>query len=324
MQGEEATQLFHCLTIDSSSDDAVLLGDSLSLDPDFVCEIIDPGQRTALLKERQLTFLELVLQAFRKGEIAAFKRKYSAIPDPAVLAARAREKYCQHHRLTSLNPFHLHNPGDSIREISRGVEWELFKDLQLKARSLELLEIIIGQDPNSATVERVIAALINNYQKIDAVLLSASQQRKARAGASFENHIEQLLIDGDIPFEKQVILEAKRRPDFILPSLALFRNTEREKSEVLVLSAKTTLRERWKQVQSEIQNCSLFLATVDENVAGNAIEDMSDLGIILVVPEKLRKSEFTDYARHTNVIDFKTFFETEVRDSRMMKWNSKG
>ncbi len=312
--------IYHCLTIDSTSDDAVLLEDTLSLGPDFICEIAHPTEKETAFKEQQLTFLELVLRAFRDGRIAEFVREYATIPNPAEMAARARKQYCERYQLSKLDPFDLPNPGDVIREISRGVEWELFKDVQLKARSLNLLGLIVGHDPKEASIERVIASLVNNYQKIDAVLLSASQQRKARAGASFEHHIEQLLLDGNIPYEKQVVLESKRRPDFILPSLALFKSNKRAKETVVVLSAKTTLRERWKQVQSEIENCCLFLATVDENVAGNAIQDMHTLGIVLVVPEALKRSGITDYAGHSNVIDFKTFFEVEVRNSRLEKW----
>src|SRR5690606_10546857 len=121
-------------------------------------------------------------------------------------------------------------------------------------------------------------------------LLSAAQQRKSRAGYSFEHHIEAMLIAGNCPYEKQVVIEAKKRPDFILPTLELYKDPSRTKAEALVLSAKTTLRERWKQVQQEIKNCDLYLATVDENIAANAIEDMAEQGIRLVVPESLKNS----------------------------------
>jgi hypothetical protein len=233
----------------------------------------------------------------------------------------ARDSFLGKHGIPNLNPFKLDRPGDAVREISRGIEWALFKDFQLKARSLELVNLIVGDDPTSASVEKVITSLVSQYQRIDAILLSASQQRKSRAGSSFESHIEQLLIDGRVPFEKQVVLTALKRPDFILPSLALFRDKERAKEDVLILSAKTTLRERWKQVQSEMINCDLFLATVDENVPGNAIEEMASIGITLVVPESLKSSKITEYEEHANVIDFKTFFEHEVRAQRMPKWH---
>ena len=318
----DSEAFYRCLTIDSTSDDVDILSERLSIDPDFFfSEIIQPAQREAAIQERQLTFLELVLKAFRDGQLVSFAAAHAMLPDPAVLAVMARDSFLGKHGMPDLNPFKLDRPGDAVREISRGIEWALFKDFQLKARSLELVNLIVGDDPTSASVEKVITSLVSQYQRIDAILLSASQQRKSRAGSSFESHIEQLLIDGRVPFEKQVVLMALKRPDFILPSLTLFRDKERAKEDVLILSAKTTLRERWKQVQSEMINCDLFLATVDENVAGNAIEEMASIGITLVVPESLKSSKITEYEDHANVIDFKTFFEHEVRAKRMPKWH---
>jgi len=137
-------------------------------------------------------------------------------------------------------------------------------------------------------------------------------KRKSRAGYSFEHHIASMMIDGGIPFEKQVVIEARKRPDFILPSRALYDDSVRTNKEALVLSAKTTLRERWKQVSQDIKNCDLYLATVDENIAANAIEDMASHGITLVVPESLKNSDTTEYRKQASVISFKSFFNSDI------------
>ena len=65
----------------------------------------------------------------------------------------------------------------------------------------------------------------------------------------------------------------------------------------LILSAKTTLRECWKQVEREKGARNLYLTTVDENIAGNAIEDMASFGVFLVIPESLKKSALFLQAR---------------------------
>ncbi|WP_222611038.1 type II restriction endonuclease [Undibacterium curvum] len=129
-----------------------------------------------------------------------------------------------------------------------------------------------------------------------------------------------LLADGGIPHEVQVVSDAKKRPDFVLPSFAAYMDPLRDRDGALVLSAKTTLRERWKQVHGEMRNCDLFLATVDESIAENAIKDMAQQGIILVVPESLKKSDTTVYKSQPNVISFKSFFESELRSKRMGIW----
>lgn len=315
---------FKCITLDSTSESAASLIDVLSIEPDFVSDIRQPAKLAAQVKKAKLTFLQLVIRAYHDGKLTEFAARHSALPSTNSLATLARQQFLSQTGLKSLNPFGMKKPGDVIRQISRGVEYEIFKDLQMKAKSVELVRLIVGTNPATASIERIITALVSDYQKIDALLLSASQQRKSRAGYSFEFQIEQMLIDGSIAYDKQVVIEAKKRSDFILPSFAFFKSAIREKGDVIVLSAKTTLRERWKQVQREIGNSDLFLATVDENIASNAIDDMSSIGITLVVPESLKASDTTEYKKHKSVINFKNFFELELKKKRMPTWNKKG
>ena len=125
-----------------------------------------------------------------------------------------------------------------------------------------------------------------------------------------DTRIEAMLSDGAIPFEKQVVIAAKKRPDFILPSLSFMETETREKKTALILSAKTTLRERWKQVEREKSDRNLYLTTVDENIAGNAIEDMASFGVWLVIPEALKDSKMAEYKGHENVLSFREFCDS--------------
>ena len=152
---------------------------------------------------------------------------------------------------------------------------------------------------------------MRGFPDLDATFLSASQHRKSRAGRSFEQHISRLLRDGRIAFEEQAITGG-RRPDFVLPSLVVLKAKKRKFEDAVVLSAKTTLRERWKQVTMEKFNCALFLATVDDRVSSAAIDDMNNHGIHLVVPESLKKSKETCYNGKANVITFREFFDEEI------------
>ena len=228
------------------------------------------------------------------------------------------------HGFKNMDPFAIAKPGDVIRAISRGVEYEIFKELQMRGRVVELVRLVLGDNPKDVTPEKALRSIIVEFPKIDALLLSAAQQRKSRAGYSFEHHIEAMMIDGGVPFEKQVIIEAKKRPDFILPTRALYDEAGRSNKEALVLSAKTTLRERWKQVRQEMKNCDLYLATVDENIAVNAIEDMAAQGIVLVVPESLKNSDTTEYKKQTSVISFDNFFKSEIGTVRWPLWAGRG
>lgn len=313
---------FTCLTIDAGSDDAELLESTFELAPDFIAGTFEPRAVLAAERDRILDFAEQVAAAWIAGAIAEFAFSSAAMPPTTELAVLARRKYLEEKGLSNLNPFLLDAPGDAVRDISRGTEWELFREFQRRERAVEVVRAILGDEPSQLSPSDLLRHLVNGIAEIDRIMLSASQQRKSRAGYSFEHHIEAMLADGSIPFSKQVIMEAKKRPDFVLPSLPHLKSAATGPAAGLILSAKTTLRERWKQVQREMNESDLFLATVDEAIAANAIEDMASMGIILVVPESLKTSRSTEYVRHDNVIDFRTFFREELGDRRLPAWRN--
>ena len=304
---------YECLTIDSDSDEAVFLRDLFGIAPDFLIGEYLPERVRQDELTRLLDFSELVINAWHNGSIEKFAKEHASMPTTIELARMAQSQFLKKNGLSNINPFALEAPGDVLREISRNIEWEIFREYQRRQRSVDLVRIILGDSPRKIDANFIIKQLINKLKDIDAIMLSASQQRKSRAGYSYEHHIEAALIGGDIPFEKQVVIESKKRPDFILPSLKFLENKEAEANTGLILSAKTTLRERWKQVEREMKNRRLYLTTVDENIASNAIEDMNSIGIKLVIPESLLKSKEAEYAGHNNVISFKQFCEIHLR-----------
>jgi hypothetical protein len=313
---------YECLTIDSGSEEAELLAELFALPADFVIAIFDPAAVEALEREKVLDFAGEVIAAWLDGKIAAFAKANAAMPPTLELALKARQLWLEKNGLETLNPFALGNPGDVLREISRSVEWDLFREYQRRERSVELVRLVLGDTPRSYSASDMIRKLVDELPKIDALMLSASQQRKSRAGYSYEHHIEAMLAGGSIPFEKQVIIEAKKRPDFILPSLAFIDSGKTSASSGLILSAKTTLRERWKQVEREKKGGRrLFLTTVDENIATNAIEDMASFGVHLVIPESLKKSKLAEYEGHDNVLGFREFCDLHIQ-AHLSSWRS--
>lgn len=66
----------------------------------------------------------------------------------------------------------------------------------MRGRAVELVRLVLGDDPKALTPEKALRSIIVEFPKIDAMLLSAAQQRKSRAGYSFEHHIEAMMIDG--------------------------------------------------------------------------------------------------------------------------------
>lgn len=313
---------YECLTIDSTSETAGQLLDVLGLDADFAVGVLEPAAVAARERDLLMDFAEEVAFAWMSGKIASFAEARAVMPATAELAGLARAAFLNDAGLKALDPYAIAKPGDAIRQISRVIEWDLFREFQRRERAVQLVRSVFGDAPDEPGMKAVIRRIVDAVPEIDAIMLSASQQRKSRAGYSFEHQIEAMLAAAQVPFGKQVVMDAtKRRPDFVLPSLPHFRRALNGADRGLILSAKTTLRERWKQVENEMgKGGDLFLATVDENIAATAIEAMAAMNIRLVVPESLRKSKDTEYDRHANVLDFATFFEAELRDQRMPAW----
>lgn len=297
------------ITIDSLSDEAALLESAFDLGVDFHFGLFDPKTIfSAALDEGELLIQELK-EAIKSGTLSAFIKAVSQFPQPPDMAAAAQKEFLQQNGRDSLNPYEIPNPGDAVMKISRDIEYAIYKRFELRRRAAEAIGIIIqgGAD--------IVAAVVKGYPELSASFLSASQTRKSRAGQSFEHHVARMLRDGKTLFEEQAIT-SRRRPDFVMPSVMMLEQVARPYDAALILSLKTTLRERWKQVPMEKFNCALFLATVDDRVSSDAIEDMRELGLHLLVPESLKKSKETCYGNKTNVITFRDFFDEEISTKR--------
>ena len=297
------------MIVDSASEEVELLEAMFDLRADFHYGIFDPAEALQIQKDETEQLVDELSAALKKGSLAAFIATVSKMPAPEILAAEAQRVFLQQQQLGDLSPYEMPNPGDAIMKISRDIEHSLYKRAERRYRAAEVIRIITSGGTD------IVSSVVRGFPDLDATFLSASQHRKSRAGRSFEQHIARLLRDGRIAFEEQAVTGG-RRPDFVLPSLVVLKAKKRTFEDAMVLSAKTTLRERWKQVAMEKFNCALFLATVDDRVSATAIDDMSDQGIHLVVPESLKKSKETCYSGKTNVITFREFFDEEIAAKR--------
>jgi hypothetical protein len=297
------------MIIDSAFEEVELLEAMFDLGADFHYGLFDPAEALKIQKDETEQLVDELSAALKNGTLAAFIASVEKMPAPKVLAAEAQHIFLQQHQLVDLCPYEMETPGDAIMKISRDIEYSLYKRAERRYRAAEVIRIISGGGAD------IVSSVVRGFPDLDATFLSASQHRKSRAGRSFEHHIARLLRDGRVVFEEQAVTGG-RRPDFVLPSLMVLKAKKRTFEEALVLSAKTTLRERWKQVTMEKFNCALFLATVDDRVSSAAIDDMSNQGIHLVVPESLKKSKETCYSGKTNVITFREFFDEEIAEKR--------
>jgi hypothetical protein len=307
---EPADDIHHWfMIVDSATEEVELLEAMFDLGAEFHYGLFNPADALKIQNDETEQLVDELNVALNKGSLAAFIASVSKMPAPEILAADAQHVFLQQHNLGDLSPYEMPNPGDAIMKISRDIEYALYKRAERRYRAAEVIRILTSGGTD------IVSSVVRGFPDLDATFLSASQHRKSRAGRSFEQHIARLLRDGRIAFEEQAVTGG-RRPDFVLPSLVILNTKKRTFQEAMVLSAKTTLRERWKQVAMEKFNCALFLATVDDRVSSAAIDDMGNQGIRLVVPESLKTSKETCYNGKTNVITFREFFDEEISTKR--------
>lgn len=296
------------VTIDSVSESAELLESVMEFAYDFNIALYNPQDLKFTLDLNEQLILE-IKNSINENSFSYLLERNKYLPDSNKFARDAQQKYLSANNLKSLDFRNLENPGDALMTISRDIEYELFRQHELRQRAIQVINLFIGKEKN------IVDAVVKNFSALDALFLSASQVRKSRAGRSFEIHISRILLDSKIKFEEQKVVSS-RRPDFVLPNIKSIQKTSAENNIAIILSAKTTLRERWKQITSEKFDCPIFLATVDDRISENVIADMESENIFLVVPETLKDAEYARYKNKEHVLSFKDFFHNEIEKKR--------
>ena len=150
-----------------------------------------------------------------------------------------------------------------------------------------------------------------------ALSLSSTNSRRARAGGTFEMLIEKCLQILDYTFQNQSSLGTDfyksnrigKKVDIIIPGRKAY---EQRRTDCGIISAKTSLRERWQEVVEELNRSNvrhIYLATLDEGITSNQVDIMKEYNITLIVRASEKTKKFSDAG---NVESFDSFFDKTV------------
>ena len=118
--------------------------------------------------------------------------------------------------------------------------------------------------------------------------LSVQNRRKSRAGLSLEHHLEAIFISLDIQHIRGAETENRNKPDFLFPGTAEYHDDRFPSERLTMLGAKSTLKERWRQVLSEAQRIDeKHLLTLEPGISENHTTEMRAKSLQLVVPRAL-------------------------------------
>lgn len=136
--------------------------------------------------------------------------------------------------------------------------------------------------------------------------LEITNRRKSRAGKSLEHHLSAIFREHGLSFSSQPVTEGNKKPDFIFPSEDAYHDPEFPEDKLTFLGAKTTCKDRWRQVLNEANRCKTkYLFTLQQGVSPNQLEEMHDENLILVVPKPYHRSyPATDYPSIISLEEF--------------------
>ena len=116
--------------------------------------------------------------------------------------------------------------------------------------------------------------------------LGVHNRRKSRAGHAFAHHIREVFECNDILFEEEVRTENAKRLDFMMPNGVLYREGAVPKDLLTALGAKTSCKDRWRQVLSEARHIPYkHLITLETRITGNQLDEMAAENLRLVIPQ---------------------------------------
>jgi hypothetical protein len=131
---------------------------------------------------------------------------------------------------------------------------------------------------------------------------SAFQRRSSRAGGAFEDHLAELFRRHRLKFDRGAVTEARKRPDFLFPGGDEYHRAAKGEFRVellTLLGAKTTAKDRWRQITTEgALVASKHLVTLEPAISAAQLREMQGDRIQLVVPMPVLRS----YDRHPSAL----------------------
>ncbi|MEY8524879.1 type II restriction endonuclease [Lachnospiraceae bacterium 38-10] len=131
----------------------------------------------------------------------------------------------------------------------------------------------------------------NGFQTVEEFVRVANMvlnRRKSRAGKSLEHHLAAIFDGNRLCYERQVVTENGNKPDFLFPSQSAYRNQNYAPEKLIFLAAKTTCKDRWRQILHEadrLKDGTKYLFTLQRGISGKQMDAMQKEKVVLVVPK---------------------------------------
>ena len=213
-------------------------------------------------------------------------------------------------------------------EVVEKMREQCWTDFMIEEREFTIKmmkELIPSLDYDGLSVHDALDKYLEAYpDHIYQLCLSNTQSRRSRAGKEFEHIIELILIGAGVPLDSQgnigkdyfVEKGLGKLVDAVSPGVTEFVINKRN---AVLISAKTTLRERWQEVPEEMGRTGareMFLATLDEKVSDNVLTTLYEANIQLTTTANNKEANF---ANNDRVLSFEQLVKICRDNAEMWK-----
>lgn len=214
------------------------------------------------------------LATAEQKEIETFVRTLGGFPKAAEMSAAARKIY--------------NDVYDHVENIVRNPDRELLAWNHTEYQIFRAIEE--AQYGNQVR---------NGFSSMEAFIEAANSvlnRRKSRAGKSLEYHLSAIFDGNHLAYEAQVITEERKKPDFVFPSGKAYHDLSYPADKLIVLGAKTTCKDRWRQVVTEADRVKTkYLCTLQQGISPQQLHEMQAEHVVLVVPQEYIKTYPQEY-----------------------------
>lgn len=138
--------------------------------------------------------------------------------------------------------------------------------------------------------------------------LGVQNRRKSRAGYALENHLEAVFAAHGIRYSRTAVTENKNKPDFLFPGVDEYHDQRFPDSRLTMLAAKTSAKDRWRQILGEADRISMkHLITLEPGISKNQTDEMKVRQVALVLPSSIHRSYSAE--QRSWIISMETFIE---------------
>lgn len=176
-------------------------------------------------------------------------------------------------------------------------------DVNLSDPDEALLKWIQREEELFRALERIVVKqkLDSGFSDVDDFIqysLSIQNRRKSRMGYALQHHLKALLDANNIRYTPQAKTEGKNTPDFLFPGEREYHTPTFNSNNLTMLAAKSTLKERWRQILTEANRIpEKHLCTLEPRISPDQTDEMKQQKVKLVIPGKLLEKTYTEAQR---------------------------